>query len=65
VEIIEFRIELWRAGDRRAAQRGDLAGRLRTRGDVVDLRRLDMHAADQNDIGPGEIGRAGGKYSRR
>ena len=37
----------------------DLAGRMRARGDVVDLRRLDVHAADQHDVGPGEVGGGG------
>ena len=56
VEVIEVRIKLGRAGDRGAAQHRDLACRLGARGDIVHLRRLDMHAADHDDIGPGEIG---------
>ena len=34
----------------------ELAGGVRALGDVVDLRRLHVHAADQDDVGPGEIG---------
>ena len=35
----------------------DLAGGMRARGDVVDLRGLHVHAADHHDVGPCEVGR--------
>ena len=33
-----------------------LPGRVRALGDIVNLRRLDVHAADQDDVGPLEFG---------
>ena len=56
VEIVDIRVHFGRRRDRRPAQHHDLAGRVRTRGDVVNLRGLDVHAADQHGVGPGEIG---------
>ena len=59
MEIVEVGIHFRRAGHRWPAERGHLAGGFRAAGDVVNLRRLDVHAADQDGIGPGEIGGAG------
>ncbi len=56
VEIVDIRVHFGRRRDRRPAQHHDLAGCMRARGDVVDLRGLDVHAADQHGVGPGEIG---------
>ena len=36
-----------------------LPARMRALGDVVDLRRLHVHAADHHHVGPGEIGGGG------
>ena len=58
VDVVELRIHFRRAGDGRAAERDDLAGRFGAAGDVADLRRLNVHAADKHGIGPGEIGGA-------
>ena len=44
------------ADDRRPAQHHDLAGGMGARGNVVDLRRLHVHAADHDDVGPFEFG---------
>jgi hypothetical protein len=56
VEIVDVRVHLRRCRCRRPAQHHYLASRMRARGDIVDLRRLDVHAADQHGVGPGEIG---------
>ena len=58
VEILDFGIHLRRCRGGRAAERHQLAGRLDAAVDIPDLRRLDVHAADQNHIGPVEIGAA-------
>ena len=58
VEILDFGIHLRRCRDGRAAERHHLAGRLDAAVDIPDLRRLDVHAADQHHIGPVEIGAA-------
>ena len=59
MEIVEVRIHFRRARHRWPAERGHLAGGFGAAGDVVNLRRLDMHAADQDGIRPREIGGAG------
>jgi hypothetical protein len=58
VEIVGFRIIFRRRGDGRSAQHRRFAGRLRASDDVVDLRRLDVHAADQHHVRPGKVGLA-------
>ena len=56
VQIVELGIHLGRARHRRPAERRDLAGRVGARADVLDLRLLDVHAAHQHHVGPGEVG---------
>jgi hypothetical protein len=59
VQIIEIRVHFRCARHRWTAECRHLAGRFRAAGDVVNLRRLNVHAADKDDIGPGEIRGAG------
>ena len=59
VEVIEFRVRFGRARHRWPAERDRLAGSLGAAGDVVNLRRLDVHAADKDGVGPGQIVGAG------
>ena len=41
---------------------GDLAGKMRPAADVVDLPALDVHAADEHRIGPGQLVGRGGRH---
>ena len=59
VEIVDVGIHLGRGGCRGAAQHHDLAGCVRALGDIVDLLALHVHAADQDDVGPFELGGGG------
>ena len=56
VEIVDVRIHFGRSRDRGPAEHHHLAGRVRAPRDVVDLFGLDVHAADQHDVGPREVG---------
>ena len=66
MQVIEFRIKLGRAETEGPPSTMTLPAALARARDVVHLRRLDVHAADHHDVGPGEIGRAWpARYSRR
>ena len=56
MEVVELRIHLRRARHRGTTQRGDLAGGSRAARDVANLPGLDVHAADQDHVGPGNVG---------
>ena len=55
MDIVELGIHFRRAGDRWAAERDHFAGGLGAAGNVMNLRRLDVHAADEHGVGPGEV----------
>ncbi len=55
MEIIGIGIIVGTGGYRRAAEGDGLFMPMRSAADVVDLPTLNMHAADEHGIGPGEI----------
>ncbi len=55
MEIVEFGILLWSGRHRRAAQYARLAICPRSTGQLFHLGLLDVHAADQNDVCPGQF----------
>ena len=61
VQVVELRIELRAGRHRGPAQHRRLAREMGPPADVLDLAPLDVHAADEHHVGPGEIrlGRAG------
>jgi hypothetical protein len=56
VQVVDVGIHFGRRRHRRSAQHHHLAGRVCARGEVMDLRRLDVHAAHQHGVRPGQIG---------
>ena len=59
VQIIDIRIHFRGGRDRGPAKNHDPAGRLDARQNVTDLRRLNVHAAGEDRIRPGEVGGRG------
>jgi hypothetical protein len=59
MEQVDVGIVVGCGGDRGAAQRDDLADIMRAPRDVVDARPLDVHARDENHVGPRELLRRG------
>ncbi len=57
VQVVELRVALGSRGNRRPAQDGKRAGGFGTPLDIADLLRLNVHAADENHVGPGELRR--------
>jgi len=55
VQIIEVGVVVGAAGDRGATERGRLPESMGALVDVENLPTLDVHAADENGIRPGEL----------
>jgi hypothetical protein len=59
MQIVELRIEFGCARNRCAAKYNGFAGSFRSLRYVTNLRCLDVHAADEDEVGPTKIGFGG------